>query len=357
MKKEDRLLRIGVVGGGPIAQSAHFDALQKGRNTQLYAICEHAEDLLSTLRQVYRPVVAYRDYAAMLADPQVEAIIVATADQYHVPLALQALEAGKHVLVEKPMAVTVEEGEAFFAKARESGLVVQVGHNKRFDPGIAFAEQFLREEMGGILAFKAWYCDSASRYTMTDNLQPPLLSSQQVLRPAGNPRAEKRRYYMLGHGSHLIDTARFLVGEIESVQARFLQRFDAYCWFIAVTFADGSLGHLDLIIAIQGDWEEGFQIYGEKGSVTGKTLLPWYHKSSYVECFSAADKQYRRVLGEDGYTYKRQLEGFADTILQGSAQHGASAHDGLAAIRAMVAIARSVERGVAVRLDEVSGGL
>lgn len=357
MKKEDRLLRIGVLGGGPIAQSAHFDATCKARNSELYAICEHAEDLLQNIAEIHRPVVTYREYSEMLADQRVEAVIIATADQYHVPLAIQALDAGKHVLVEKPMAVAVEEGEALCAKVRETGLVLQVGNNKRFDPGLAFARNFIKEEIGELLALKAWYCDSVYRYTMTDNLQPIILNSKQVLRPVGNPKAERQRYYILGHGSHLVDTARFLAGEIESVQARLVKKFDAYCWFVSATFADGSLGHLDLIIAIRGDWEEGFQVYGEKGSVNGKVLLPWFHKSSYVECFSTIDKQYRRILGEDAYTYKLQIEGFADTILHGVPQHGASAIDGLAATRAMVAIARSVERGVPVRLADVAGGV
>lgn len=358
MKKEDRLLRIGVLGGGPIAQSAHLDAARKARNAELYAICERANDLLQTIAAQHRPRRTYRDYAEMLADPEVEAVIVATADQYHVQHAIQALEAGKHVLVEKPLGVTVEEGEALCTKVRGCGLTVQIGNNKRFDPGLAFARRFIEEEMGELLAFKAWYCDSLYRYSMTDNLQPPIISSEQVLRPAGNPKAERQRYYLLGHGSHLVDTARFLAGEIESVQARFVKKFEAYCWFISVSFANASLGHLDLMIAIQGDWEEGFQVYGEHGSVQGKIFLPWYHKTSYVECFSASDRQYRRVLGEDAYTYKLQIEGFADTILKGVPQQGASAEDGLAAIRALVAIARSVEQGsVSVRLADVAGGV
>jgi predicted dehydrogenase len=62
-----------------------------------------------------------------------------------------------------------------------------------------------------------------------------------------------------------------------------------------------------------------------------------------MECFSAKDRQYRRPLGEDAYTDKLQIEGFAETILDGAPQPGANTEDGVAAIRAMVAIARSVE--------------
>src|SRR6266566_1228194 len=105
MNKESRLLRIGVLGCGPIAQIAHFEACRKARNAELYAICDLAEDLLKKMAAIHGPRVTYSDYAQMLADPQLEAIIIAVADQFHVPLALQALAAGKHVLVEKPLGI------------------------------------------------------------------------------------------------------------------------------------------------------------------------------------------------------------------------------------------------------------
>lgn len=86
-------------------------------------------------------------------------------------------------------------------------------------------------------------------------------------------------------------------------------------------------------------------------------FLPWFHKSSIVECFSSKDWVYRRPIGEDAYSYKLQLEGFADTILHGKPQQGANIDDGVAAIKVMVAIARSVESGESVRLDEVTGAV
>jgi len=112
-----------------------------------------------------------------------------------------------------------------------------------------------------------------------------------------------------------------------------------------------------MIIPIRGDFEEGFQIFGEHGSITGKMPLTWYHKSSTVECFSAIDRQYHRPLGEDAYTYKLQIEGFAETILQGAPQRGATIDDGIAAMRMMVAIARSVESREAVQLAAVTGSV
>ncbi|MBI2941566.1 MAG: Gfo/Idh/MocA family oxidoreductase [Chloroflexi bacterium] len=357
MKKEPRLLRVGVLGCGPIAQFAHFDACRKARNAELYAICDVAADLLTRMSAVHEPRVAYRDYDEMLADPQVEAVIVAVADQFHVPLCLRALAAGKHVFVEKPLGVSVEECEALRRRLRETDRVLQVGNNRRFDPGIAFARRFIREELGQLLALQAWYCDSTYRYTMTDNLQPIPVASGQARRPEGNPKADRRRYFMLTHGSHLVDLAHFLGGEIVSVRARLVEKFGAYCWFVAVDFADGSVGHLDLTIAIRGDFEGGFRVYGENGSISGRTYLPWYHRSTAVECFSVKDRQFHRPLGEDAHSYKLQIEAFADAILHGVPLAGAGIDDGVAAMRAMVAIARSAETGESVRLADMRGGV
>jgi predicted dehydrogenase len=355
--KVERCLRIGVLGCGPIAQFAHLDACRKAKNAELYAICDLADDLRQRMLEVHRPQVAYAEYDVMLADPRVEAVIIAIADEFHVPAVLKAIAAGKHVLVEKPLGTAVGPCRALRDQAAAANLVVQVGNNRRFDPGIAFARDFIAGELGQRMALKSWYYDSVYRYTMTDNLQPIPITSAQARRREGDPKADRRRYYLLTHGSHLVDTARFLGGPIVGLRARLLERFGAYCWYIAVDFADGSLGHLDLQIPVRGDFQEGFQVQGEHGSVTGRVHLPWFHKTSDVECFRARDRQFHRILGEDAFTYKLQIEGFAATILDGLPQVGASVADGLAAVQAMVAIARSVESGEYVRLAEVSGGV
>ena len=357
MRKEPRLLRVGVLGCGPISQFAHFEACRKARNAELYAICDVAEDLLERMAAVHYPHVIYADYGAMLADPNVEAVIVGVADQFHVPAALKAIEAGKHVLAEKPMGVGVEECEDLRERVRASGLVFQVGNEKRFDPGIAFAHRFIREAMGEMLALKAWYCDSVYRYAMTEALQPIPVTSGKAKRPKGDPKADRRRYYVLAHGSHLLDTARFLGGEILSIRARLVQKFGAHCWFAEAQLVDGSVGHLDLTVAVRMDWHEGFQVYGEHGSVIGKTYNPWYLRSSDVECFSTRDGQYHRPLGEDAHFFKLQVEDFADRILRGTPTPGADVDDGLAAVRGMVSLARSAESGERVLLSEAEGSV
>ena len=170
-----------------------------------------------------------------------------------------------------------------------------------------------------------------------------------------DPRADRRRYFLLTHGSHLVDTARHLAGDTEAVRAHLNDANDAYTWFVDTTFAHGPLGHLDLTIPVRGDFEEGFRIYGEHGSINARMHLPWFHKAGHVECFSARDRTYHRPLGEDAHTYKLQLESFADTILHSLPQQGATIDDGIAAMRALVAIACSTACGETVALSDATG--
>jgi predicted dehydrogenase len=355
IKKQERRLKVGVLGCGPIAQFAHFESCQKARNADLHAICDVADDLVDRMAAIYQPQRKYLDYDDMLADPEVEAVIIATSDTFHVEASRRALAAGKHVLCEKPIGVSVEEVEAVVAAVKTSGKILQVGHMKRFDLGLEAARDFVRDEMGEVLAFKAWYCDSTHRYTMTDAVQPLPILSTAAKKPRENPKADLRRYFMLAHGSHLVDTARFLCGDIVEVNARLTEKFGAHSWFVDVAFSNGAMGHLDLTVAVRMDWHEGLQLYGENGSVIAKTYNPWYYKSSDVEIFSEKDATWRRPLGADGHFYRRQLEGFADTILDSAPMRGADIADGVASVRAMVAIAQSVRERRAVCLADAQG--
>jgi predicted dehydrogenase len=350
-------LNIGVLGCGQIAQAAHLESCTKARNARLYAICDVADDLRERMAHTHAPDKAFADYDEMLADPDLDAVIVATSDAFHVPASIRALEAGKHVLCEKPLTANLGHAEALAATVRATDLTFQVGHMKRYDIGLQEAHRFITEEIGDVVALKAWYCDSTHRYAMTDALQPAIISSPDARRPAESPKADLRRYYLMAHGSHLLDTARFLGGTIVSIRARLSDERGMHCWFMDVEYANGTLGHLDLTIAVRMGWHEGFQIYGRNGSVIGRTFNPWYFTTSEVDIFRERDGTTYRPLGADGHFYRRQVEGFADTVLDGAPMTGADIDDGLASVRGMLAVARSVQTGERVALDRVIGSL
>lgn len=356
--KERKCLKVGILGCGTISQAAHLEAAVKARNIELVAICDVAEEVLMKMAAVYGPQRVYSDYAGMLEDPELEAVIIGIGDQFHAACTKQALMAEKHVLVEKPLGVMLEECEELQRIAKEKGLVVQVGNMKRFDGGLQFARKFVREEIGEVTTFKAWYCDSTGRYQVCDNVMPPIYSSPDMKKPEGNPKADMEKYYLLGHASHLFDTARYLMGDITSVEVKHAVKANLYSWLIACDFENGAIGNLDLTIAVRADWHEGFQIYGTNGTVLAKTYNPWILRTSEVECCNESTGLIKKPYIPDGHFYRRQLEGFAEVILEGKEQTGASLEDGTAALRAIIATYESLRNnGRKTCLRAMKGGI
>ena len=176
-----------------------------------------ADDLRERMAATYAGRKTYADYDAMLADPEVEAVIIATSDAFHVA----GVEAGAR----GRQACAVREADRRLGRggrgARARGRAHRQGpagrpHEALRSRASRRRTAFIDDEMGELLALKAWYCDSTHRYAMTDAVQPlHRHQRQRAASRAGNPKADLRRYYMLAHGSHLVDTARFLGGEID----------------------------------------------------------------------------------------------------------------------------------------------
>lgn len=356
IKKDSNRINIGIVGCGPIAQFAHFESCQKGRNVNLYAICDVADDLRNRMNEIWKPERSYKSYDDMLGDSKVDAVIVAVSDAFHVPLSIKALAAGKHVLMEKPMTHSIEEAMSLVSASENYSLHVQIGHMKRFDQGLEFAKEFSLNEMGKMISLKAWYCDSIYRYTITDNVQPLPVQSTVALKPSVNDKEDKKKYYMMAHGSHLIDTAIHFAGKIKSIHALFHTANNIYSWSCLVHFTSGAIGNFDLTIPVIMDWNEGIQIYGTEGSILAKTYNPWYYKSSDVQCFSKKSSTYHQPIGADGFSYRRQLESFADVVMGRSKQTGTTVLDGLHITRVMIAIKKSIDENRQVEINEIIEG-
>lgn len=355
IKKENELVKIGVLGAGQISQAAHFDSVRRSKNAELYAICDVDEYLLREMDNIYHPTKVYNDYDEMLDDPKIDAVIIGIADNFHVPMTIKAVKAQKHVLVEKPLGMSIEEVEELGEIVKGSNVHVQVGNMKRFDPGIEAAKDFIDDEIGEMLTLKAWYCDNTYRYTTTDNVQPVILEGSNAKVPQGDPKADKRRYNMRGHGSHLLDTARYLGGNIIAVTAWLTEKYEAFSWLITVEFESGFVGQLDLTLQVRMDWHEGFEVYGEHGSIIAKTYNPWFFKGSDVEIFKSEDNSFHRPIAADGHFYRRQIEDFARTIMTGKEGHGATVFDGIETMKIMQAVQKSVELGKRIEVNTVSG--
>jgi predicted dehydrogenase len=121
-------VRLGVIGCGPITLNAHADAIAKASNIHLEAIADRDEALLMDMRGRLRPTRTFRDGDDLLSDPNIDLVLIAVHDRFHIPLARKALAAGKHVLVEKPLGVTVEECEQL-RPFLTNGNILAVGCN------------------------------------------------------------------------------------------------------------------------------------------------------------------------------------------------------------------------------------
>ena len=175
---------------------------------------------------------------------------------------------------------------------------------------------------------------------MTDNCMPILYSSDKAKKPAGNPKAVLDHYYLLGHGSHLFDTA-LLMGDIERISARYRHKDKLHSWLIDCDFANGAIGTLDLSITIAQKWHEGCEIYGTGGTVFAKTFNPWEFRSSIVECYDKETDISMTPAAYDGQFYRREIESFADCILNNKPIVGADADAGMMVMRALIAILKN----------------
>ena len=131
----DQKLRVGLIGVGSYAKGVHIPNLQKLADTfVIHGVASRSGGTAAAAARSSGAAVVTSDYHALLADPDMDAVIISTRHASHAPIVLEALAAGKHVFVEKPMTTTVEDGQKIEAKAAETGLVVRVGFNRRFSP-------------------------------------------------------------------------------------------------------------------------------------------------------------------------------------------------------------------------------
>ena len=128
-------LRVGVVGGGLVAQAMHLHYLKhQTERFDLVALAEPSATVRDSLRQLYNLEAAYADYRELLEGTKLDAIVICSPAQTHAEVALAALDRGLHVFVEKPMCITLADADRIIEARDQTGKVVQVGYMKRHDP-------------------------------------------------------------------------------------------------------------------------------------------------------------------------------------------------------------------------------
>lgn len=140
--------KLAVIGAGGLAQSQHLPNISRSATTELAVICDLNRETLKSLGALYPLTAIETDYQKVLADPSVDGVVIATREDTHVTLTLEALKAGKHVYVEKPLAENPADCRAVAELRQRSGKQVFVGMNRRCAPAYRYVRELLQSNGG-----------------------------------------------------------------------------------------------------------------------------------------------------------------------------------------------------------------
>jgi len=160
-------VRIALIGAGDWGEK-HLQALKTLRNVQVSAICEPNAERARRLAEQYRIEHVYSDFNELLAREQLDAIHVATPEQLHREPVVEAARHGLHILVEKPIATTLEDADAMIQAAQKENVFLMVGHILRWDARYAMVKDAIERgevgEIGAVFARRAFSRAGASTY-------------------------------------------------------------------------------------------------------------------------------------------------------------------------------------------------
>ncbi len=221
-------IRVGIIGCGAVAQIAHLPTLyQLSDLFEVTVICDLSDKVLAGVGDAWGIATRQRDYKDLLALDTVDAVLIANPNVYHAEVAIAALAAGLHVLVEKPMCMTLEENDAVIAAQASAGKIVQVGTMRRYAPAFIEACRIVQgmddirlAKVHDIIGRNSLVIDPTSRVIKADDIPQSVGESlrrrqdEQIRAAIGDaPDALKTAYnMMLGLSSHDSSAMREMLG-------------------------------------------------------------------------------------------------------------------------------------------------
>jgi UDP-N-acetylglucosamine 3-dehydrogenase len=195
-------LKIAVIGCGSIAKHRHLPEYEANENVEIAAVCDIVEERAEEFARKYQ-AKAYTNYEELLADAKIDAVSVCTPNYLHAPISIAALNAGKHVLCEKPMATSRQEALSMILAAKNNGKKLMIGHNQRFVNSHVKAKRLIENgEVGKIYSFRTAFGHPGPEKWSADGEQSWFFIKDQAFIGA-----------MGDLGVHKTDLIRFILGE------------------------------------------------------------------------------------------------------------------------------------------------
>jgi len=298
------IVNIAVIGCGAIADH-HIQGVLAKKEAYLYAVCDSAtDDRLQKRKEQYGAEIAVADYRELLNDPKVDAVIVATPDPTHAEITAAFLHAGKDVLLEKPMALTLEDCEIMLKAEKESGCRLMVGQVCRYNHNFIQAKEIIDSGCLGELVF----------------VESEYAHDYAIHKGYDLWRVNPQREGVIGGGCHAVDLLRWIAGDPTEVHAyanhKYLTEWPVNDTTIAVyKFPNNVIGKVFCSIGVKRNYTMRTSIYGTKGT------LIFDSRTTQMELFEC-DKNgegYEKVqiipCDPKGHNMEAEVSAFVDSIL------------------------------------------
>ncbi|WP_406481549.1 Gfo/Idh/MocA family oxidoreductase [Streptomyces sp. NBC_01615] len=332
-------LAVGLIGAGRMG-SFHAETLaHRLPGVRLAAVADPAPGAAERLAAPLGCATAYTDIGDLLADPQVDAVVIATPARTHADLVEAAARAGKAVYCEKPMAVGLAEADRAITAARDAGVALQVGFNRRYDPG-----------------FRAAHDKVAAGAVGTPQLLRSLTRDPKLADPAPIPPWT----IFLETLIHDFDTLRFLNPGAEPVEvfamADALVRPDYKdrglldTAVVTIRFDNGALATAEANFQAVYGYDVRGEVFGSAGMLTMGDIRRTPLTSYGPDGITAESVRYDQDLFHDAYV--AELADFTECVRTGRAP-AVTGEDARAALSIALAAIQSVTTGGPARIDEL----
>ena len=335
-------LNIAVIGCCHMAR-LHMKGVLSKEGAELYAICD---TLPSQIEEAQKEIDCTRtttDWRTLVGDPAVDAVIIVTPDQYHREMTEAFLRAGKHVLCEKPMALTLADCESMMRAERESGRRLMIGQVCRCTPAFMMAKELVDAGRIGELVFVE------SEYAHNYN----------HARGVGDWRVVPERHAFIGGGCHAVDLLRWIAGDPSEVYAlanhKIMTDWPVDDTSVALyRFPNGVPGKVFVSIGAKRDYTMRSVFYGTRGTIICDNTSPTltlYEQNEEGEGFTEGQQLAVEV---NNHNINAEVHLFIDAIRNGTPLP-VSSYEGAATVAVCCATVESaaVGRPIEIRYPEI----